>query len=93
MKHSYASWVKTRNAYQSWFSKFLLTNRENKSFIYKEFNLLHITLLAKKDSKTNNEWLTKIHLRLNGVEIKLNRFYNKVYFFCRIYFSFWSCKE
>ena len=83
MKHSYASWVKTRNAYQSWFSKFLLTNRENKSFIYKEFNLLQITLLAKKDSETNNEWLTKIHLRLNGVEIKLNRFYNKVYFFLR----------
>ena len=86
----YKNWVKTRDLYKNWLSKFLSDNLINKEFIYKNFNILQITFLVKQDNETRNNWFKNIHFRLNGVKIESKKLHNKIYFIFRFltYFFF-----
>lgn len=81
--NNYQSWLITIDLYKKWYSKFLLNNSDNKLFIYKNFNFLNITYLGKQDNEIRNEWIKRIHYRLNGIKIKYNKYYNKSYFIYR----------
>ena len=88
LMNNYNSWVLTRDLYKKWLSKFILDNLNNKVFIYKNFNILYITYLAKQDNETRNQWLKKIHFRLNGAKYEYKKFNNIIYFIFRFLTSF-----
>jgi hypothetical protein len=65
-KFTYDQWVATRDLYLDWLSVFLANKKDDDRFTWRGFNLWYITLPAKKDVESDNEWFRKIHERLNG---------------------------
>jgi hypothetical protein len=66
IEFSYSQWIITRDFYLDWLTNFLYVKKKDPIFIWRGFNLLYITLPAKKDIEIENKWFKKIILRING---------------------------
>ena len=63
---SYNQWIYIRDLYLDWLSLFLDNKEKDSIFLWRGFNLLFVTLPAKKDIEVENEWFKRICERING---------------------------
>ena len=66
IEFSYNQWIITRDYYLDWLANFLDIKKKDPIFIWRGFNLLYITLPAKKDIEIENKWFKKIIKRINS---------------------------
>jgi hypothetical protein len=64
-RFSYNQWEATRDNYLDWLHNFIEYSKNNPVFQWNRFNLIHVTLLAKKDVEIENEWFNRIIDRTN----------------------------
>jgi hypothetical protein len=63
---TYDQWIYGRDQYLDWLSVFLENKKQDPIFLWRSFNLLYVTLLAKKDVEVENDWFKRINERING---------------------------
>lgn len=86
---TYDQWIYIREQYLDWLSLFLVNKEKDSIFLWRGFNLLYVTLPAKKDVEVENEWFKRIYLRIKGhskpISVKLMPWYK---FYIRFVFLF-----
>lgn len=63
---TYDQWIYGRDQYLDWLSVFLESRKQDPIFSWRGFNMLYITLPAKKDVEIQNDWFKRINERING---------------------------